>query len=279
MTDFDSARRFVELHARLLDRRRFAHLFGDGPAEDVHAAVAAYANADGGYAGVIEPDTRTAASQPIGVLTAFDFLDEAGGRAEEAALDWLRSVSNDDGGLPFSLPTVEDAPHAPWMAPSPGSSLHMTSAVAAAALRLGARHDWLDGAVAFCRERLEGSSELTAYETKYALQFLDALGDVEGIERIGERIPPDGRLPVPGGIEGESLGVLELAPRPDSHARRLFDDAQVEAALDALEAEQHEDGGWDIHWLAWSPAVVHEWRGRLTVDALAMLRAHGRGPG
>ena len=276
MTDLDSARRFVQLHARLLDRRRFDHLLDGAPAEPVAAAIAAYANADGGYAGVIEPDIRTTTSQPIGVLTAFDLLHEIGGRAEPATLDWLASIADDDGGVPFSLATVDDAPHAPWMAPTEGPSLHMTSAVAAGAIRLGAQHPWVHAATTFCRERIDAADSLSAYETKYALEFLDACGDTERLERVGARIPPDGRLPVQGGVEGEALSLLTLAPRPDSHVRRLLPADKVEAELDALEAAQDDDGAWTPEWLAWSTAVTHEWRGRLTVDTLATLRANGR---
>lgn len=70
MIDLYAARRFVQLHGRLLDRRRLAHLLDGEPSAPVAAAVAAYANPDGGYAGLIDPDVRTLSSQPIAVLTA-----------------------------------------------------------------------------------------------------------------------------------------------------------------------------------------------------------------
>jgi hypothetical protein len=41
---------------------------------------------------------------------------------------------------------------------------------------------------------------------------------------------------------------LEFAPRPDSIARRLFNDATIEVHLDALEAGQH---GVAAEWLSW----------------------------
>ena len=271
MTDIDAARTFVALHARLVDRRRFDHLIDGGSPEPVVAAVGAYANPDGGFAGVIEPDVRTTTSQPIGVLTAFEILHEAGAPAPRAALDWLASLAR-DGGVPFSLTSVRDAPHAPWMAPSEAPSLHMTAALAAAALRLGAQHAWVDAACDFCRARIPDVDGSAAYELKYALEFLDAAGDAEGIERLRPLIPADGRLPVRGGIEGEALAVLDLAPRPGL-ARRLFTAEQLEAARAELAAGQRDDGGWDVDFLEWSPLVALEWRGRRTVDALARLAA------
>ena len=69
---------------------------------------------------------------------------------------------------------------------------------------------------------------------------------------------------------------LDFAPNPDSIARRLVDEATIEAHLDHLAAGQAEDGGWTFNWLAWSPVATSEWRGSLTVDALRTLRANGR---
>lgn len=277
MVDLAAARRFVQLHGRLLDRRRFAHL-GDGePAADVAAALGAYANSDGGYAGLLEPDVRTLSSQPIAVLTAFEVLHEIGRTAPEAALAWLQSTSNHDGGLPFHLPAADDAPQAPWMRPSAASSLHMTAAVTAAALRLGASGRWVDAATAYCRAAIAGRGDgLTAHETKYALDLLDAAGDAAGVAALARTLPPDGRLPVAGGVEGEVLAVLDLAPRPDSAVRRSLPPRLVADDLDRLAAGQREDGGWDVDWLVWAPSVGHEWRARQTVDAVAVLREHGR---
>lgn len=112
MIDLAAARRFVQLAGRLLDRRRLAHLLDGEPGEPVAAAVAAYANPDGGYAGLLEPDVRTLGSQPIAVLAAFDVLHEIGASAPTAALAWLVTVSNDDGGLPFHLTARDGAPQA-----------------------------------------------------------------------------------------------------------------------------------------------------------------------
>jgi hypothetical protein len=276
MIDASAARQFVQLNGRLLDRRRLAHLFDQAPGGSVEAAVAAYANPDGGYAGLIEPDVRTLDSQPIAVLTAFEVLHEAGGSAPRAALEWLASISNENGGIPFHLPASDDAPQAPWMQPASSSSLHMTAAVTAAAARLGTEHPWIEAAADYCRRQIDAAEHLPAYETKYALAFLDATGDTERLTALGNGLPRDGRLPVEGGAENETLNLLTLSPRPDRPARRLFDEGVLAGELDGLEKEQRPDGGWDFDWLVWAPAVATEWRARLTVDALTTLKAHGR---
>jgi hypothetical protein len=50
----------------------------------------------------------------------------------------------------------------------------------------------------------------------------------------------------------------------------------IDAHLDHLARAQRDDGGWTFNWLAWSPVAAAEWRGAMTVGALARLRANGR---
>ena len=61
----ENAYTFILNNARLLERRRFAYLFGGGPREPVLAALRAYQNPDGGFGNALEPDKRTPTSQPI----------------------------------------------------------------------------------------------------------------------------------------------------------------------------------------------------------------------
>jgi hypothetical protein len=96
----------------------------------------------------------------------------------------------------------------------------------------------------------------------------------EALERVGPLVSSTAALDP--AAEGEVHTPLDFAPNPDSIARRLFDDATIEAHLDHLAAAQAEDGGWTFNWLAWSPVAASEWRGSRTVDALRTLRANGR---
>jgi hypothetical protein len=292
MTDLAAAAQFVAAHGRLLERRRFAHLFGDGngtgagttDAAPVLAALAAYRNADGGI-GLLEPDLRTPTSQPSAVLYALEVLDEIGAgdtALATEALDWLQTVTNDDGGVPFVLGSARGWPHAPWWTPQddPPSSLLMTAGIAAAAHRLGLGHPWVAGASDYIWAALPGLTPRDPYAFRYAVRFLDAVPDraraEAALDALAETVPADGVLRVSGGAEGETLGALEVAPRPDHAGRRLFPAALIEHELDALAAAQQEDGGWTFSWAAWSPAVAWEWRGVVTVDALKTLRADGR---
>jgi hypothetical protein len=284
MIDLPAARTFIAAHGRLLDRARFGMLADGEPAAPVLRALAAYANDDGGFGRALEPDIRDASSQPIAVLSAFEFLHEAGAGDDPlalAALDWLVTVTEDDGGIPFLLPSATTAPHAPFLTPGEGSSFHMTAAVTAAALRLSdavRAHPWVETATAFCWAHLP-TTTAHAYEIRYALEFLDAVPEPDraaaALEALRPLIPRDGGLPVSGGVEGEALPLHVLTPRP-GRCRALFDPAAVERAMDAHAAAQREDGGWDFDWLRWNPAVAWEWRGRLTADAVALQVANGR---
>ena len=284
MVNLSAAAQFVAGHARLIDRRRFEHLTGDGSAEAVLTALAAYRNPDGGI-GYLEPDLRTPASQPIAVIYAFEVMHEVG-IADPAltagALDWLATVSTDDGGVPFVLPTARGWPHAPFfpLDDEPAPSLLATAGIAAAAHRLGLDHPWLDRAGEFTWERAQEARTGVPYTFRAVVDFLDAVPDRARVdaelEGLAERVPADGVMPVEAGIEGEVLRPLDIVPRPDHVARRLYDDAVIERELDRLEGEQQADGGWEFDFAHWNPAAALEWRGVVTVQALRTLRAYGR---
>ena len=50
----------------------------------------------------------------------------------------------------------------------------------------------------------------------------------------------------------------------------------IERHLDALAADQEEDGGWPISWPPISPGVAAEWRGVVTLKVLQSLASYGR---
>ncbi|HET6510447.1 MAG TPA: hypothetical protein VFG42_26870 [Baekduia sp.] len=288
MPDLDAAAQFVHSNGRLLERRRFEHLFVAPDPDGVLRAVEAYKNPDGGV-GALEPDLRTPASQPSAVLYAFEALESvAADRPHQVAafgadaLDWIASIAHPDGGIPFVTPGAAGYAHAPWWAPveDPPSSLLMTAGVVAAAHRLGLDHPWMAKATSYVWGAMAELKLSDAYAFRYTVHFLDAVpdrarADAE-IERLAGRMPEDGRLVVEGGVEGETLSALAVAPRPDHAGVRLFPRALIDAQLDELAAAQQDDGGWTFDWAAWNPAAAFEWRGVVTLDALATLRAYSR---
>lgn len=287
--DLAAAERFLLTNGRVLERHRFAALLHGGSVDRVLAALRVYRNPDGGFGHALEPDARGPHSEPLSTLAALDVVDEIGALQDPLvadALTWIASIALPDGGVPFALPEALAAPHAPWIVPSDGGS-HLTFAFAALTHRarwsFGAGTEtqiWIDRAIAWSWARLEDPRDLSAYDVRFGLAFLDATPDDDraraAIARIAPLIRSDGTVPVAGGTDGEQLTALTLSPRPAARSRALFDDAAIDGELDRLEADQQPDGGWTFDWGTWCPAQAVEWRGLVTLSALAMLRAHGR---
>ena len=284
-----AARSFMTAHARMLDRRRFEVLFGDGDAGSVLDALDAYRNVDGGFSHGLEPDLRAPESQPVAAFHALEVLgDVAPAIAPEAVelCDWLGSVALPDGGLPFALPIDDPSGCAPFWAEADPEvfSLQITTIVVAHAARVAehdpavAGHPWVAAATRCCLDALDAlESAPSAYELAFAVRFLDAVHDREEraprlLARLGEFVPRDGRLRVSGGLEDEALSAVDLAPAPGRPARSLLDEEAVMADLDRLADEQRPDGGWTVDFQSYSPAAELEWRGYATVRALTILR-------
>src|SRR3954470_12468877 len=183
--DLFAAADFLAGSARVLDRRRFDLLFGDGGTEAVLAAVDGYRNPDGGYGWGLEPALPPRPSQPGGALHAMeafaDVVPATSPRARELC-DWLVTATNPDGGLPFALPQPDPAASAPfWLQPSPESNLQITAVVAATAHRVAAAdpgvagHPWLSRATEYCLAAVRDlAPDPHAMVVAFAAQFLDA---------------------------------------------------------------------------------------------------------
>jgi hypothetical protein len=288
MPDLDRILEFVASHARLLDRRRIELAVGEGDPEAALTVLAGYRNTDGGFGWALEPDSRAPASQPVAALHAFEVFEEVAPVTSPLAvglLDWLDAIALPGGAVPFALPGGASPGSAPmWAsADTTSPSLHMTAVVLGIAHRV-ARHDpavaghpWLRRATDWARAEIAAlSGPRDAIEFRYVLQLLDALDAGDELERLGAQLPADGTMAVSGGRPDEAMRPLDFSPEPGRPLRALLDPSAIEADLDRLEAEQHDDGGWDVDWAHWSPAGGLEWRGWATVRAVRILRANGR---
>lgn len=290
----DTAQDFLWRTARLLERLRFEHLFRELPAEPVLAALVAYRNPDGGFGNGLEPDFRGPVSQPTTSDFALRVLDELG-RPEPALVgplyDWLPSVSTPEGGVPTVLANGAGYPRAPWWNPDPAQrpNLLPTAGLAAFLHEHGIEHPWRDAATAWCWTALEAIPDRLAagewvlqigYEARAGLTFLEWVADRDRARGVADRLGPaliaGGAVVMDAADPREGMVPLDLAPAPGSIARGWFDDATIEAHLDAVLAAQQDDGGWTVPWDFWTPATEPEWRGIQTVERLRVLRAYGR---
>ncbi len=291
--DLDAAERFMWTSARLIDRLRFDHLFRGGAAERVVAALHPYQEPDGGFGGALEPDFRGPVSQPTTCLAALEVLHETGELETSIVgpvLDWLTTVTTDDGGVPTVLANAERYPKAPWWTPAPETpaSLLPTGGLAGLLYAHGIDHPWLAPATEFCWRALDDVPRRVAtgnwllqvtYEVRSGLVFLDHVPDRARAETVagelGEALVRAGAVAVD--VRGDETATpLDMAPRPDAIARSWVPADAVERHLDAVEQGQAGDGGWTVPWDAWVPAAGLEWRGWRTIEQLRILRAYGR---
>jgi hypothetical protein len=288
------ARAFVEVQGRLLDTALLRHDLGEGSAEAVLTALAAYQNLDGGFGHGLEPDLATPASSAIATSVGLRFLRhiDAGGRSPmvKAALDWLDATFDWDAGVwPIITRAVDQAPHAPWWAWSedlsegwngfrfnPGAEL----LAYLYAWRAEASPDLLAAAEARMRRTL---TDIEVIEGAYDLKCAARLADTEGLpDDLRERLEVlVVRSALASNPADPHAAVLELAPRPSCLLAAALAD-RIDEALDALIAAQQPDGGWLFFWdwsdvdaAAWTKAK-RDWRGWITRDAVDALRAYGR---
>ena len=234
MPDLDAAHHFLAAHGRVLDLRRFERLFLGGDAAPVRDAVAAYRNADGGFGNALEPDGRTPHSQPAATEQALRILDQADAWDDDlaaGACDQLQATAPAGGGAGFVAANVEGWPHAPWWQPQEDFSLISTGQILGSLRARGVEHPWVETATELMWARIDALEDPGAYELYGVLRFLQHAPDRERAESALERaeaairkvatLDPD--------APGETHSPLDFAPRPDSLARRLFDDATIAA--------------------------------------------------
>jgi hypothetical protein len=279
----DSAQTFMLSNARLLERHLFAFHFQDGDAGSVHKALLAYQNADGGFGNALEPDKRTASSQPIDQEIALRVLDDIGFDAQIALeiCDFLETITTAEGGVPFVLTTVRDAPRAEWWdidLDEPPASINPTASIAGLLHKHGIHHPWLNRATEYCWQTIEHLQSITSHDFLCVQLFLEYVADRERAERAFERVSAQllsgGHVSYDPSASGYVFTPLTYAPSPQTISHRLFDAATIQRHLAALAELQQMDGGWPISWPAVSPACELEYRGIVTLNALKTLRAY-----
>jgi hypothetical protein len=281
--DFFAARSFIYANGRLLDQLAYEVAFEQREPESVSRAVLAYQNLDGGFGHGLEPDKRSATSQPLDVELALGYLVAAAAPAPPEVLrafDFLDAVAGEDGFVPVLLPTVEGYPRAPHWSETEEypPDVNPTAAIVGYAHRLGCEHPWVTRATDSVRSALE-DPPASAHSLLCATQFLEyAPGvDVERLRKVvADALDQSSLFQAHPDPNSYGVGPLQFAPSPDSLAHAWFEPDLLEENLDHLEALQQPDGGWPISWQPPSEASRAEWRAMRTLDAMRTLSAYGR---
>lgn len=279
---FERAEEFIWNNARLLERRLFDFHFRSGSSQAVLSALCAYQNEDGGFGNALEPDIRCPASQPVPTQHALEILDVAGfdETLVQRICNFLLSITTEEGGVPFVLPSVRQYPHAPWWntEDNPPASLNPTAIICGLLHKHKIRHAWLERATAYCWEKIPGVLPNDPHEMGCVLAFLRYVPQREQAEkemkRLSEHLLSSG-LVAEAGTTGYVRKALDWAPFPDDPLRVYFSEHEIRANIEEIVAGQKQDGGWGITWTPVSPGCEMEWRGWITVGALLTLRANG----
>ena len=270
MADFLAGRDFVYRQGRVLEQRLFATLFEAAAPSGVVRALEAYRNDDGGLGHGLEPDKRDPASHPLDLQFGFEVLDlaDADSDVPERAADFLASIADERGAIPFLLPSARDFPHASHLALDVFYAPHVwpTSSMCAWLHRFGVRHPWLDRATDWVRGELERAPPTDAHAIKEALRFVRHTG--------GDAAPIVAQLEhasyFTADADDEEYGVTPLELEGVD-----FPQEQLDAHLRRLASEQDGDGGWPLRWEPPSEDSRLDWRAHRTVTALRTLRRHG----
>jgi hypothetical protein len=279
---FERGEEFIWHNARLIERQLFDFHFRSGSAQAVLSALHAYQNEDGGFGNALEPDIRCPDSQPVPTQHALEVLDttEFDELMVQGICDFLLSITTEEGGVPFVLPSVRDYPHAPWWntEDNPPASLNPTAILCGVLHKHEVHHAWLERATEYCWQKIPGISPTDQHEMGCVLAFLRYVPQRERAEkemkRLSEHLLSSG-LVAEAGTAGYVRKALDWAPYPDDPLRVHFSEQEIRANLEDIVASQQEDGGWGISWTPVSPGCELEWRGWVTLNALRILRANG----
>ncbi len=105
-------------------------------------------------------------------------------------LDFLPTITTPEGGVPFVLETVADAPRAPWWNtdPDPPATLNPTASITGLLYKFGVTYPWLKTATGYVWAQLEVLRDSDLHTLLSVLMFLEAVPERERAERTLERL-------------------------------------------------------------------------------------------
>ncbi|MBT3270280.1 hypothetical protein HN371_24255 [Candidatus Poribacteria bacterium] len=293
------ARAFMLDAARPLEQARLAFwLDGGGPDAVVHE-LAQFQNADGGFGHGLEPDLRTPASSALATTVGLQVLREIDAPADHpvvvGAIGYLVNAYDATRKAWEIIPEeADDAPRADWWNHANTDEAFGRFLVNPRAEAVGYLHQYggsvptevFDELTEDMLSHMAGSAPRV--EMHDFLCYL-RLAETPGLpavlqEPVVERLRGSVRHTVETDAKawnGYCTTPLDVAPTPKSLLAGEFTREEIAANLDYLVTSQTRDGSWAPTWqwgrypTAWRQAK-REWKGVLTVRALATLKGYGR---
>lgn len=291
---------FVRKTARPLDVALLDHALGTADPEPALLALSEFQNPDGGFGGGLECDTQAAASTAIATSVALRLLLRLGAPARHpmvaGSMRWLAETLDRDSGVWWIVgPEVNDAPHAPWWHWSADAIGSETLAGAKTGFVFNPSAELLGQLYAFGAAKAGDAASIAESRLRREIAALDVIEsayDLKCVIRLADTAAasPDlvaaldpliRRSLTARDMADEHGPALDFAPTPASRYADAIAD-HVDGAIQALVANQADDGGWKIFWdwsfvdaKAWTK-VERDWRGCATREALEALQAWGR---
>ena len=223
--DRTGAEQFIWSTARLVDRHRYAMLFGDGSAGAVVEALRGYRNVRRRLrARGSSPTCAVRAASPRRRCTRSRSSTRRAPATYWHAAHALGSRRSPRRTVASRRPAgIRGLPARAVVAPGPGSVL--TFGLAAVLHAGGAPGDgWLTRATDWCWREIATNQQPGGYWLKYVCAFLDAVPDDDrarqAIASLARRVDPSASA-IAGFVEGEALRPLDLSPRPVNRSRAL----------------------------------------------------------
>lgn len=239
------------------------HLWFDGGADDVVAALARYQNDDGGFGNRLEPDIHAASSNPFAARIAMQYLqllpENSADQMRNRLQIWLDANQHEDGDWHLSDATRSEFLQ-PWFAAWQHPALNPACCVTGLAASLGIATDNMLARTAALFAEKATIEEVKTGEFYNLLPYVEYTAGVTPVDSeplfdaIATRIVD---MAESGQFE-DADHFFALALGGSAAITDRIPDKMIGQQIDVLLADQQEDGGWptpyDDAWRVWSTA-------------------------
>ena len=258
----------------LWERALFGYLFDDRPLEDVHRALLAYRNDDGGWGHDLEHDIKCPDSHPLALEFLLTINRDTGlplGDLLTGAPEWVVANLNTDGTL-RNPPAIRDYPIAPWWVEAGGQTV--PASLTGGLLRLGLCPAAVaESTRAWVLENLT-LAHIRANEwlfmAYHAFDYYMNVPEFPDLAAFRQAVANNIVACADAAPEKQYYNLFHFVTEPATAEALGVPQVLVARVLDHMEASQQEDGSWhDEHGLP-------QWYSYVTILVLLALRRFGR---
>lgn len=288
-------REWMHRNARPLEWAEYQYYFEGGDQQAVLEALGAFQNDDGGFGHGLEPDCMNPNSSPIQTWRATTIIRRIGLDKTHpmvtSILNYLEHTPDQkDGHYPFTIPSNDDYPRAPWWSHSDRAyaDFNPTASLTGFILRYGDptsnlfKQAMITATEVIDHVILKGSTEM--HELNCILELMEDLMAAElehffRFKNFREALVKAAHL----AIERDVTKWPDYVCTPSKVIRQRDPDfyhgyeALMQKEMDFLEKSRDQEGVWDIQW-SWGrdaevfPIARLWWKGILVNQNLRLMK-------